>query len=121
MLIDFSEVLRINVYVLGHTFLRLRQKLQLNQLPIIDPSLYIERFAERLEFKVGDEDKTQTVARDAIKLVSRMKRDWLQVGRRPSGLCGAALLIAARLHGFKRSLREIVQVVRLSDHTLRKR
>jgi len=50
-----------------------------------------------------------------------MKRDWMQVGRRPAGICGAGLLIAARLHGFRRTQREIMQVVKIGDVTLRKR
>ena len=57
----------------------------------------------------------------ALRLVSRMKRDWMQVGRRPSGICGAGLLIASRLHGFRRTQREIIQVVKVCDMTLRKR
>lgn len=38
----------------------------------------------------------------ALRLVQRMKRDWIDVGRRPTGLCGAALLLAARFHNFNR-------------------
>lgn len=86
----------------------------------------------------------------ALRLVSRMKRDWIQVraapmvaysiltltratsacwqmpvamarltcgqvGRRPAGICGAALLIAARLHGFSRTQAEVcISVLSLS-------
>jgi transcription factor IIIB subunit 2 len=83
-------------------FIRL---LSLN-LPIIDPSLYIHRFAAQLELKDDNNiDRTHIVAMTALRLVARMKRDWIQVGRRPSGVCGACLLIAARMHGFKRSQR----------------
>ena len=57
----------------------------------------------------------------ALRLVQRMKRDWIQTGRRPSGICGAALLIAARVHGFRRTQREVVRVVRICDVTLRRR
>lgn len=57
----------------------------------------------------------------ALRLVSRMKRDWIHHGRRPSGLCGAALLVSARLHGFSRTVREVVKTVRISDTTIRKR
>ena len=32
-----------------------------------------------------------------------MRKDWIEQGRRPSSLCGAAILIAARFHGFKRT------------------
>lgn len=83
----------------------------------VDPCLYIHRFSHQLQL----EDKEQEVTNTALRLVSRMKRDWLQYGRRPSGLCGAALLVASRLHGFRRTVKEIVKVVRLSVTTVRKR
>uniref|UniRef100_A0A3Q2D8X6 Transcription factor TFIIB cyclin-like domain-containing protein n=1 Tax=Cyprinodon variegatus TaxID=28743 RepID=A0A3Q2D8X6_CYPVA len=57
----------------------------------------------------------------ALRLVQRMKRDWMHTGRRPSGLCGAALLVAARLHDFCRTIKEIVNVVKVCETTLRKR
>lgn len=116
MLIDFSDAIQTNLYVLGSTFLKFIRALKLT-VPIIDPSLYIRRFASQLEF----ESKTNEVAMTALRLVSRMKRDWLQVGRRPSGICGAALLVAARIHGFKRSQQEITRVVCVAESTLRKR
>jgi len=37
-------------------------------------------------------DKEHDVAMTALRLVSRMKRDWIHHGRRPSGLCGAGKL-----------------------------
>uniref|UniRef100_A0A3Q3GLU8 Transcription factor TFIIB cyclin-like domain-containing protein n=1 Tax=Kryptolebias marmoratus TaxID=37003 RepID=A0A3Q3GLU8_KRYMA len=57
----------------------------------------------------------------ALRLVQRMKRDWMHTGRRPSGLCGAALLVAARLHDFCRTVKEVVNVVKVCESTLRKR
>lgn len=54
-------------------------------------------------------------------LFSRMKKDWIHFGRRPSGLCGAALLIAARLHMFHRSVSDVIKVVKVHESTLRKR
>ena len=50
-----------------------------------------------------------------------MKRDWIHTGRRPSGLCGAAILIAARYHGIERDISEIVVTVNACDETVRKR
>lgn len=108
--------LQVNVFVLGRTYLRLIRQLHL-QLPLIDPSFYISRFAALLEF--GDE--TQRVALDASRLVARFKMDWMQEGRRPAGICGACLLLAARMNHFRRSISEIVQVVKIADVTLRKR
>ncbi|KAL0216716.1 hypothetical protein P9112_008900 [Eukaryota sp. TZLM1-RC] len=116
MLIDFSESLRTNVYTLGHTYLRLIGCLHL-ELPLVDPSLYIHRFAHKLDFG----KKEHTVSQTALQIVRRMKRDWLHVGRRPSGLCGAALYIAAKLHGFHRDFDEITRVVKICNATLQKR
>jgi hypothetical protein len=149
MLIDFADVLNVPLYYLGHTFLDFCSLLNL-QLPVIDPSLYIERFAAKLGFG----DKTHAVANTALRLVQRMRRDWIITGRRPAGICGAgasrslcrvcrcvvcvscvlrshqslhtfpagaALVIAARIHGFKRNVDEVVRVVRICDVTIRKR
>ncbi|KAL6041999.1 transcription factor TFIIIB subunit brf1 [Balamuthia mandrillaris] len=116
MLIDFADILHTNVTTLGHTFLNFCALLNLS-VPTIDPSLYIERFASKLQFG----DKLQNVANTALRLVQRMKRDWIITGRRPSGICGAALIIAARIHGFKRTVGEVVNIVRICDVTLRKR
>ncbi|KAF7329034.1 BRF1-domain-containing protein [Mycena venus] len=116
MLIDFSDLLQVNVFELGHTYLQLVQTLNL-RLPLVDPSHYISRFAALLEF--GDE--TPKVSMDAVRLVQRFDRDWMTRGRRPAGICGAALLLAARMNNFRRSVEEIVQVVKIADTTLKKR
>uniref|UniRef100_A0A8C8R7P1 Transcription factor TFIIB cyclin-like domain-containing protein n=1 Tax=Pelusios castaneus TaxID=367368 RepID=A0A8C8R7P1_9SAUR len=57
----------------------------------------------------------------ALRLLQRMKRDWMHTGRRPSGLCGAALLVAARMHDFRRTVKEVIRVVKVCESTLRKR
>ncbi|KAJ7208057.1 BRF1-domain-containing protein [Mycena pura] len=116
MLIDFSDLLQVNVFELGHTYLQLVQTLNL-KLPLVDPSHFISRFAALLEF--GDE--TPKVSMDAVRLVQRFDRDWMARGRRPAGICGAALLLAARMNNFRRSVEEIVQVVKIADTTLKKR
>lgn len=54
-------------------------------LSVADPCLYIPRFAHMLEFG----DKNHEVSMTALRLLQRMKRDWMHTGRRPSGLCGA--------------------------------
>jgi len=133
MLIDFSDLLQVsadshflgsplqsvvqvNVFELGHTYLQLVRTLNL-RLPLVDPSHYISRFASLLEF--GDE--IHKVATDAVRLVQRFDRDWMTKGRRPAGICGAALLLAARMNNFRRSVEEIVQVVKIADTTLKRR
>ncbi len=87
------------------------------EMPVIDPSLFIHRFCAKLEFG----ESLQQVSMTALRLVQRMKRDWMCHGRRPTGLVGAAILIAARYHGFKRTTNQIVQTVHVCDETIRKR
>ncbi|XP_070267972.1 transcription factor IIIB 90 kDa subunit isoform X1 [Myotis yumanensis] len=116
MLLDLSDLLQVNVYVLGKTFLLLARELCINA-PAIDPCLYIPRFAHLLEFG----EKNHEVSMTAMRLLQRMKRDWMHTGRRPSGLCGAALLVAARMHDFRRTVKEVISVVKVCESTLRKR
>ncbi|XP_035739773.1 transcription factor IIIB 90 kDa subunit-like [Vespa mandarinia] len=116
LLIDISDVLQICVHELGRTYLRFTQALCIN-IPSVDPCLYIMRFANKLEFG----EKTHEVSMTALRVVQRMKRDSIHSGRKPSGLCGAALLMAARLHEFNRSPADIVKIVKVHESTLRKR
>ncbi|KAA1134543.1 transcription factor TFIIIB subunit brf1 [Puccinia graminis f. sp. tritici] len=117
MLIDISDLLQVNVFIVGATYLKLVKELCLQNIPLVDPSLYISRFASLLEF--GED--TQKVAYDAARLVKRFDTDWMTAGRRPAGIAGASLLIAARMNGFRRSVLEIVQVVKMADVTIKKR
>ncbi len=121
MLIDFSDCIQANVYLLGAVFLQLIQLLRLESHPIIsrpiDPSLYIHRFADRMNFGKS----MHAVANTALRLVASMKRDWMQTGRRPAGICGAALFIASHMHGFRRKKSDIVSVVHVCEATIKKR
>jgi transcription factor IIIB subunit 2 len=113
MLIDFSDALQVNVYTLGTCFLKFRRLLGL-KLEIIDPALYIYRFAAHLEL----DEKANAVALTALRLVGRMKRDWIVAGRRPAGICAAALLIAARAHGFSKHHQDVTRILRVCGLTV---
>ncbi|KAL3786055.1 hypothetical protein HJC23_003903 [Cyclotella cryptica] len=113
MLIDFSDALQINVYTLGTCFLKFRRLLGL-KLEIIDPALYIYRFAAHLNLDA----KANQVAMTALRLVARMKRDWIVAGRRPAGICAAALLIASRAHGFDRQHHDVTKVLKVCGLTV---
>jgi Transcription factor TFIIB repeat/Brf1-like TBP-binding domain len=113
MLIDFSDALQVNVYTLGTCFLKFRRLLGL-KLEIIDPALYVYRFAAHLSL----DDKANQVAMTALRLVGRMRRDWIVAGRRPAGICAAALLIAARAHGFHRQPQDVTRILRVCGMTV---
>ncbi|KAK3780664.1 hypothetical protein RRG08_028112 [Elysia crispata] len=116
MLIDFSDLIQVNVHVLGRTFVQLATELS-QTIRIVDPIIYIRRFANQLHFG----DKINKVVESATRLVARMKRDWMHTGRRPAGLCGAALLLSARMHNFNRTIDHIIKVVKVCEGTIRTR
>ncbi|OQR97350.1 transcription factor IIIB [Thraustotheca clavata] len=116
LLIDFSDKLQVSVFQLGAVFLKFCRLLQLS-IPLIDPSLYIHRFASQLNLG----SQMHAIAITALRLVSALKRDWIETGRRPSGVCGAALLIAARSHNVKCTLSDVASVVNIGEMTLKKR
>lgn len=116
MLLDFSDLLQVNMFDLGKAYNHLASKLCIN-LPTLDPCLYIHRFANQLQFAESD----HAVSMSALRILQRMKRDWMAQGRRPSGLCGAALLVAARMHNFNRTVKDVIKVVKISEMTIRKR
>ncbi|EFJ29645.1 hypothetical protein SELMODRAFT_410325 [Selaginella moellendorffii] len=115
LLIDFSDSLQVNVL------------LRLEEHPImakpVDPSLFIHRFTDRL---LGLSNgsfgrKHHAIANTALRIVASMKRDWIQTGRKPSGVCGAALFVSAQIHGFECSKSDVVSVVHVCGDTLTKR
>ncbi|EGW34135.1 uncharacterized protein SPAPADRAFT_59552, partial [Spathaspora passalidarum NRRL Y-27907] len=117
MLIDFSSRLQISVYSLGATFLKMVKALHITSLPLADPSLFIQHFAEKLDFR----DKNTKVVKDAVKLAHRMSADWIHEGRRPAGIAGACVLLAARMNNFRRTHAEIVAVAHVGEETLQRR
>jgi len=121
MLIDFADILMINVFKLGRTYKALLDELRLGgnvfMMNPIDPESLIYRFAKQLEFGSA----TMQVASEAVRIVQRMNRDWMTTGRRPAGICGAALILAARMNNFRRTVREVVYVVKVTEITINQR
>ncbi|XP_024543263.1 transcription factor IIIB 60 kDa subunit isoform X1 [Selaginella moellendorffii] len=128
LLIDFSDCLQTSVYLLGAVFLQLCTLLRLDQHPMVqkpvDPSLFIHRFTDRLLHRIapGTSSKNQfAIANTALRIVASMKQDWIQTGRRPSGICGAALLLSTRIHGLECSTADVESVVYVCKATITKR
>ncbi|KAJ6237278.1 transcription factor iiib 90 kda subunit [Anaeramoeba flamelloides] len=117
LLLDFADAIQTSVYQLGSIFLKLRRKFHITDIKIVDPSLFIQRFASKLEF----EKDSVPIGNTALRIITRMKRDFIQVGRRPAGVCGAALFIAGRIHGYERDVEEIAEIVCIGSSTIQKR
>jgi len=106
--------LQKNVFDLGATYKKLVKAIDLkenDELPLIQIEPLIYKFATRLEFGHA----TRLVANDAALILARMNRDWMVTGRQPQALCGAALILAARMNNFRRTAREVVYVVKAGE------
>lgn len=114
LLIDFSNALNIDVFKIGKSFTKIVEVLNLN-IPNVDPTLYIQRYIVKLNLK------NQKIPTLALRIMSRMSRDWITTGRRPNNICGAAILIASRVYNEERSLSEVAKVVHVSEFILKKR
>ncbi|TQS31913.1 hypothetical protein Golomagni_07789, partial [Golovinomyces magnicellulatus] len=119
MLFDLADLVQLNVFKLGRIFKKLNEVVPIGNDGLIPvyPEDLIWRFATKMEFH----QETAKVAEDAVRLVKRMSRDWMVMGRRPSGICGACLLMAARMHNFRRTVREVVYIVKVTNHTIQNR
>ncbi len=118
MLIDLADIIKTDVFKLGRIY-----KDFLAALPNppnvrhVVPEDLIWRFAAKLEFYRD----TNKVAESAIRIVKRMRWDEMTHGRRPAGICGAALVMAARSHNYRRTIREVVYVAKVTMVTLQNR
>ena len=111
---------QINVFKLGHTYSTLVAELGLREkqgIGEINPEGLIYRFADELE--LGN-DKAK-VAEEAVQILKRMERDWMTPGRRPAGVCGAAIILAARMNNYRRTVRELVYIAKVADVTIMQR
>ncbi|XP_056845890.1 transcription factor IIIB 60 kDa subunit isoform X1 [Raphanus sativus] len=129
LLIDFSSYLRVSVYELGSVYLQLCELFYMVDNPnredleeLVDPSIFIERFTKGL-LKGGAHGKKtkEDVMKTTENIISSMKRDWMQTGRKPSGICGAAMYIAAISQGITCSTTDIAHIVHMCGATITKR
>lgn len=124
MLMDLAEKVQVNVWQLGDTYKQFLKKLREEDpaqlvgnkaVQEIEPLML--KYCRKLEF----DEASHKVADDACKLLKRMSRDWMIQGRQPAGLCGACIILAARMNNFRRSVREVVYVVKVADSTVNAR
>ncbi|KAH9872054.1 hypothetical protein J1614_006314 [Plenodomus biglobosus] len=124
LLMDLAEKIQTNVWALGDTYKAFLKKLGEDDpaslvgnkaVQEIEPLML--KYCRKLEFA----DASHKVADDACKLLKRMSRDWMVQGRQPAGLCGACIILAARMNNFRRTVREVVYVVKVADSTINSR
>ncbi|KAK3989349.1 transcription factor iiib-like protein [Cladorrhinum sp. PSN332] len=119
MLIDLADIIKVDVFLLGRSYKELLKQIPSTKegnRPIMFEDL-IFRFASKLEFL----HDTHAVATSAVRIAKRMRADFIAAGRRPSGVCGAAIILAARAHNYRRTVREVVYIAKVTMATLQER
>ncbi|KAJ9161736.1 Transcription factor iiib-like protein [Coniochaeta hoffmannii] len=119
MLIDLADLLKEDVFRLGRNYKAFQTKFPEQRdgppPPILEDLIY--KFASKLEFY----EENNKIALSAVRIAKRMQADHMTHGRRPAGICGAAVIMAARAHSFRRTVREVVYIAKVTEHTLQQR
>lgn len=126
MLIDIADALALDVFVLGRTFKRMLTMFfdkdeHGNIINCPFEPVFPEDIIKSLASRLGFHHDTPKVQEDAVRIVQRMDRDWIVLGRKPAGICGSALIIAARMNNFRRTPLEVSYVAKVTQATLKLR
>jgi transcription factor IIIB subunit 2 len=116
LLVDVADHIDCGIFELAATALRLCAAMK-DYLPVIDPTLYVDRFTDELKFGRLAPDIKQS----AIQIIRRLDRDWIQTGRKPAGVCGAAIILAAKIHHIDVTGETIRKCARVCMATINKR
>lgn len=87
------------------------------EVPVLDPSVLVQRLAEQMDLG----DHTADVVVCALKVLRAMRDDWIACGRRPMGVCTAALLVGCYVFNVPRTPEQVCGMARLTSNTISKR
>jgi len=84
------------------------------QMPLTDPITYVSKLAGKLDIN----GETQGLA---VEIIREAKRRKAATGKAPLGLAAAALYLACRKRGEKRSQKDIAEAANITEVTIRNR
>ncbi len=117
LLIDFSNISKINIYKLGNHYLQFIKLFNIN-IDLIDPSLFLKRFINKLNLDLKSQKNVYDIS---LKIIQCMKKDWLIEGRNPLGICGASIYLSLSINDFKSDINFISKIVNIRKETIKKR
>jgi transcription initiation factor TFIIB len=84
------------------------------EIPVVSPKDFVPRFAKGLDLSIRVEQK-------AIEILEAARKKLIVSGKAPSGLAAAALYIASIIEGHPTTQREISEVAKITEVTIRNR
>jgi transcription initiation factor TFIIB len=110
---EIEDVSKVSKKEIGRSYRYLARELHLRLKPT-SPIDYVIRFGDQL----GVSEKTK---RRAIKILNQAIEKGLTSGKGPTGIAAAAIYIASLLEGEKLTQREVAEVARVTEVTVRNR
>ena len=110
---EVADASRIDKKKLGQCYRLLLRSLNV-RIPLSNPIDYISRFASQLELSSPVQLRT-------VEILERSRDMGLTIGRDPLGLAAAAIYVASIMMDERRTQREIAEVARVTEVTVRNR
>lgn len=104
---------RINRKELGRCYRLLLRRLEV-RMPVSHPTNFIPKFAQSLGLSIQVQSRANQILEDARKI-------GITAGKDPTGLAASSLYISAIMEGERRTQREIADVARVTEVTVRNR
>ncbi|ASJ00384.1 transcription initiation factor IIB [Thermococcus gorgonarius] len=112
---EIAEVSKVDKKEIGRSFRFIARHLNLTPKKLfVKPSDYVNKFADELGL-------SEKVRKRAIELLEEAYNRGLTSGKSPAGLVAAALYIAGLMEGERRTQREVAEVARVTEVTVRNR
>lgn len=110
---EIAEVSRVSKKEIGRSYRFIARELLIHLRPT-SPTDYIPRFGSELGLSGEVQSK-------AVELLKEATKKGLTSGRGPTGVAAAAIYIASVLHGERRTQRDVADVARVTEVTVRNR
>ncbi len=100
------------------------------RLDVVDPSLFVDRIVSALslppvvnvtsqESEKRNKQLLQKIREQSLQILSIAKKDWLLVGRIPSAVAGAAVLIALRANNIEYPADDVANSLHVASRYIR--
>ncbi|MFX0168269.1 MAG: transcription initiation factor IIB family protein [Candidatus Hodarchaeota archaeon] len=110
---EISQNSRIDAKTLGRHYRFIMKKFDI-EIPVHSSKDFVPRFAEELDLPI-------CVEQHAIHILDAAQKKLIVSGKSPSGLAAASLYIASILEGRRKTQREISEVAKVTEVTIRNR
>ncbi len=110
---EIADTSRVDKKKLGQCYRLLLRSLSI-RIPLSNPVDYISRFATELELSTPVQMRT-------VEILNQSRDKGLTIGRDPLGLAAAAIYVASIMMDERRTQRQIAEVARVTEVTVRNR